>query len=43
MWEHVDIVPRRSGRSPAEPDGSLRALALLVLAALVAGLLPLVG
>ena len=41
MWEHIEIVPRKGTRPESETVGNVRALVLLVLAALVAGLLPL--
>jgi hypothetical protein len=43
MWEHIDVVPRKSEGTTPAPVGNVRALVLLVLAALIAGLLPLVN
>lgn len=41
MWEQIEIVPRKRRRPESETVENLRALILLVLVALVAGLLPL--
>lgn len=41
MWDQIEIVPRKGKPPESETVDSVRALILLVLAALVAGLLPL--